>query len=67
MLFPDDPAGRCMFKMLSVEFPTPLLMMLLFNNWTQVMFGAGVPLAAQLIVRSCPSLMVLVGGGEIVN
>ena len=56
-----------MFKMLSVELPTPLLMMLLFNNWTQVMFGAGVPLAAQSIVRSCPSLIVLVGGGEIVN
>ena len=57
-----------MFKMLSVELPTPLLMMLsLFNTWTQVTFGVGVPLAAQSIVRSCPSVMVFVGGGEIVN
>ena len=31
------------------------------------MFGAGVPVAAQSRVRSCPSLMVLILGGELVN
>ena len=31
------------------------------------MFGAGGPLAAQSRVRSCPSLIFLVGGGEVVN
>ena len=31
------------------------------------MFGVGGPLAAQSRVRSCLSLMVLFGGGEVVN
>ena len=31
------------------------------------MFGVGGPLAAQSRVRSCPSLMVLVEGGGVVN
>ena len=56
-----------MLGMLSIDLPVPLLMMLLFNAWTQVIFGVGVPLAAQSIVRSCPSLIVLVEGGEIVK
>ena len=32
-----------------------------------MIFGVGVPLAAQSIVRACPSLIVLVGGGGVVN
>ena len=69
MYFPDDPAGRCILDILSVELPIPSLFMVLslFNTWTQVMFGVGVPLAAQSSTSSCPSLMVLVGGGGVVN
>ena len=32
-----------------------------------MIFGVGVPLAAQSIVRSCPSLIILVEGGGVMN
>ena len=69
MYFPDDPLGRCILRMLSVALPflAILIMLLLFNTWTQVMFGVGVPLAAQSSVRISPFLMVLLEGGELVN
>ena len=69
MYFPDDPLGRCILGMLSVALPFPSLLMMspLFNIWTQVMFGVGVPLAAQSSVRVSPSLMVLIEGRELVN
>ena len=69
MYFPDDPRGRVILEILSVELPIPSLFMVLalFNTWTQVTFGVGVPFAAQSSVRSCPSLIVLVGGGGVVN
>ena len=69
MYFPDDPLGRCILGMVSVALPFPSLIMVLplFNTWTQVMFGVGVPLAAQSSVRVSPSLMVLLEGRELVN
>ena len=69
MYFPDDPLGRCILGMVSVALPFPSLIMMLplFNTWTQVMFGVGVPLAAQSSVRVSPSLMVLLEGRELVN
>ena len=59
-----------MFGMISVELPFPsflITVLPLLSTWTQVMFGVGGPLATQSRVRSCPSLMVLVEGGEVVN
>ena len=59
-----------MFGMLSVELPFPSFLktvLPLLSTWTQVMFGVGGPLAAQSRVRFCPSLMVLVAGGGVVN
>ena len=69
MYFPDDPLGRCMLETVSVALPFPSLIMMLplFNTWTQLMFGVGVPLAAQSSVRVSPSLMVLLEGRELVN
>ena len=69
MYFPDDPLGRCILETVSVALPFPSLitMLLLFNIWTQVMFGVGVPLAAQSSARVSPSLMVLIEGRELVN
>ena len=59
-----------MFGMISVELPFPsfsIIVLPLLSTWTQVIFGVGGPLAAQSRVRSCPSLMVLAGGGGVVN
>ena len=69
MYFPVDPPGRCILGILSVELPIPSLLTVLslFTTWTQVTFAVGVPPAAQSIVRSCPSLIILVEGGEVVN
>ena len=58
-----------MLETVSVALPFPSLIMMLplFNTWTQLMFGVGVPLAAQSSVRVSPSLMVLLEGRELVN
>ena len=70
MYFAVDPPGRRMFGIISVELPFPcalIIVLPLLSTWTQVIFGVGGPLAPQSRVRSCPSLMVFVEGGEVVN